>query len=866
MQTHPQTFTSPNQQTSPPQGHSDQEPAQQIPFPLRRAVEINVVLQEIDEMIRSDNVCVTNWSGRKRLVTTIPSKTNQAQFNRWANSTSGFSDIVEHLSNNKTDVSGNPIAISFIARYIAQKYPHVYANVKNATSKPPRMTAVETAALIADARVSTHAVMTTIQRHMSLHLGSSPFCTPKQLSSLTNERPTPSIARVNINGKNPDDKLESVYLRNHDIPSLFQAKLNGYLTQQMPRCCLRPNQIRKSMYGYCTPRHEKAVYVLMGTDHGQGACQSMARILLGTSKSRRKKNSVSHETVTVTFSTVKCRNDNKDIISLTGDIANDAIDVFSRSQLVAVKDFSGKIATFFVPSEAASFHIAGGLLSYIVPGNHTETQAIPSDIGENIKYFVVVPRLHVLMVGDLSAQMCLQGRSGMSTSRCTLCKSTWSEWNRSHNQMEHVPLTFQDLLSGKDPQIGLSSPPLWNICPQDCMIPVLHCQLGTVNYQIFEKLYPYLLSIDATTENEQNKTVALAQKKVELSEKLHELPLLEASVKQQLSRLKEQRQTLTNQRNTLNRRLAYAQRVGAETDGLERELAPILASIAHTDQLTSSSRSLIQSARTAIAELRKDVSTLKKEISKIVKARSKKEHSIDNLADKILIDHGVGIDKYHGGTLVGPNIQKLFKNADAIFDALTELGIERIRLRRNNDTPLMPPTEEEFKEKLMLHRNLLKMQDSVYAGLRLISPTKRELAIVKSDIDAMDHLWKVLAFSLTPKAHLIFSHAHKQMVRFGGLGDKTEDFIEKRHQDQKIYDAVTHRINRQTQQLVTQDILEWRNDNPLVKQRMVDVGTHSKRVVGVKAKGPAGHRKSQKKRAYRAVRRVNAMKIKRDIR
>ena len=852
MQTYPQFFTSPNQQASP--GPPMQQSARQIPFPMRQAVDINVVLQKIDKIIRSKNLTVTNWSGHKRLVTTIPTKSNQTQFNQWANSTSGFSDIVDHLSNSKIDESGNPIAVSFIAKHIAKKYPHVYTNVGNNTNTLPRMTAVETAAMIADARVSTGAVMDKIQRHVSLHLGSSPFCTPKQLASLTESRPVPSIRRVDINGKHADDKVESVYLRNHDIPSLFQAKLTGYLTQRLGLSKLRPNQSRKPLYGYRTPRYEKAVYVLIGTDHGQGACQSMARLLLGDSKSRKKKNCVAHETITVTFSTVKCKTDNKDIISLTCDIVNEAIDVFSKSQLVAVKDNSDKIATFFVPSEAIGFHIEAGCLQYQLPDNRSERHAIPNELGDNLKYFIVAPRLHVLMVGDLSAQMCLQGRSGMSTTRCIKCRSTWSEWNRSLNQMEHIPLHFEDLLTGKDPQIGLSSAPLWNICPQDCMLPVLHCQLGTVNYQIFEKLWPYLLSIDSTTVNEQNKTIALAQKKVELSEKLTELPLLETSVKRQLLHLKEQRQHLTSQRNILNRRLAYAERIGAETDELETELAPILASLRHNDQLTSAAKSQIVVARALIADLRKNVSRLKKEISTFVKARSKKERSIDNLADKILIHHGVGIDKYHGGTLVGPNIQKLFKNADAIFDALTELGIERIRQRRNDDTELMPPSVEDFKRKMMLHRKLIKMQDSVYAGLRMISPSKRECTSVKTDIDAMDHLWKVLVFSLTPKAHMVFSHAHEQMVRFDGLGDKTEDFIEKRHQDQKTYDMITHRQHHPTQQLATQDVLEWRNDNPLVQQRIAEVRTHTKRVTGVRAKGPAGHRKSWKRQARRAVR------------
>ena len=103
------------------------------------------------------------------------------------------------------------------------------------------------------------------------------------------------------------------------------------------------------------------------------------------------------------------------------------------------------------------------------------------------------------------------------------------------------------------------------------------------------------------------------------------------------------------------------------------------------------------------------------------------------------------------------------------------------------------------------------------------------------------------------------------MVRFNGLGDKTEDFIEKRHQDQKTYGAITIRQHHQSHKLSTQDVLEWRNENPLVQQRIEKVRLSRKRSIGLKAKGAVGHCKRQKRQARRAVRRCNAKDIKKDI-
>ena len=162
------------------------------------------------------------------------------------------------------------------------------------------------------------------------------------------------------------------------------------------------------------------------------------------------------------------------------------------------------------------------------------------------------------------------------------------------------------------------------------------------------------------------------------------------------------------------------------------------------------------------------------------------------------------------------------------------------------------------------HKDLLHLQNSVYAGLRTISPSKRQLSLTKSDISAMKTMWKHLGFSITPKAHLLFLHAYNDMVRFDGISDKTEDFIKKRNQDQKRFDAITHRQSKTTQQLVTQDMMEWREEDPLVKQYIVDVTKENKRSGG-DLRRQNQHIKSQRKRAHCEDRISNAKKIKKDL-
>ena len=53
----------------------------------------------------------------------------------------------------------------------------------------------------------------------------------------------------------------------------------------------------------------------------------------------------------------------------------------------------------------------------------------------------------------------------------------------------------------------------------------------------------------------------------------------------------------------------------------------------------------------------------------------------------------------------------------------------------------------------------------------------------------LEYQHKVRGVTFTPKIHSLMKHACKCQRLFGGLGDKTEQNIEKRHQDQKLMTA-----------------------------------------------------------------------------
>ena len=91
-------------------------------------------------------------------------------------------------------------------------------------------------------------------------------------------------------------------------------------------------------------------------------------------------------------------------------------------------------------------------------------------------------------------------------------------------------------------------------------------------------------------------------------------------------------------------------------------------------------------------------------------------------------------------------------------------------------------------------------------------------------------LWKELKLPVTPSAHLFEDHIVFQMENIvGGLADKSEDHIERAHQDgkrsERIYCGLTNFKQSQVSQLKNNDIMT----NPQVKVKSQQIKNESQR-------------------------------------
>ena len=94
----------------------------------------------------------------------------------------------------------------------------------------------------------------------------------------------------------------------------------------------------------------------------------------------------------------------------------------------------------------------------------------------------------------------------------------------------------------------------------------------------------------------------------------------------------------------------------------------------------------------------------------------------------------------------------------------------------------------------------------------------------------MRELWGEMDLPETPKARLIFEHAADDQDKVDGLGDKIEDPLEKRHQEQMRVDHILSKMHGGFKaRMKTQQKYEWRNNDLMVQEHIDRVKEHTSR-------------------------------------
>ena len=187
----------------------------------------------------------------------------------------------------------------------------------------------------------------------------------------------------------------------------------------------------------------------------------------------------------------------------------------------------------------------------------------------------------------------------------------------------------------------------------------------------------------------------------------------------------------------------------------------------HRDQIVS-----------GLETLKKKRKTTKEQLQEFRRARKRNEDGIEKLIADIYHDYHIEREAYHGGDFNGVCIRRWMAQAEDILKRISTL----LKAEKREDSV----SDEVIDERTDAYAVLLTCLDGAFSVLRSKNPGLAEVETATASIQSSMNRWRSMGLSVTPKAHVLESHAvHclKSSIPYGGLSEMLEDFVELSHQE-----------------------------------------------------------------------------------
>jgi hypothetical protein len=499
------------------------------------------------------------------------------------------------------------------------------------------------------------------------------------------------------------------------------------------------------------------INVLFGGDHGDKYFRMFCRLQLTSPELRKQKGDMSYGCPQLMIGNIECKKDHYellyDTIMPTIDLALGRMKESSVIMLFNKEDASACKA-FMVPKTIImhTVHVVGNSMRYKCQGDPDQwrEETFPTSRSptahEAIKYDSrrVITSFQSFLTGDCAYLCMTQGLNNSSGCWCHLCEAPSSLFHddamaddpiAAYRSLASIEANRLDYVNrpasqkGKANKTGVNTRTLLNIEPSHVLVPILHCPMGLVD-KILETFsywaYVHVLKFTGLDEEERN-------------------------------RFREAEKGLT-----------------AATEDFQRyPSTTVLEEFAAKEQ-----------AHKRLTQARKERASANKVFTSFMKRVKQKSDSFHGKTERILKEHGILREVYHGGKLNGVMSIKIMTKAKEVF---TDLGglLKEMKEERVSD--------EEIEKKCEVFEKLFGNGDAIWSavrGLEGLLPTDDHLQNLRKALKAGKKLWLDTGLTtMQPKWHLTFRHLIEQVIAFGGLADKTDEYVEKGHQYWKSYQA-----------------------------------------------------------------------------
>jgi hypothetical protein len=509
----------------------------------------------------------------------------------------------------------------------------------------------------------------------------------------------------------------------------------------------------------------RTIDVVISGDHGKGFYRMIALILIWQSNTVIKP-----VRVTVEIASMRCRKDTAEVLETIVPAINDSLENLGISRVLVQQNSGVNLVT-----------------------------------AENAHYQGSIP-VRVYLAGDLAWVSDILGKTNMAGHWCPYCKinkETRQAANHTKAELWSIPKlqdhleylesdllprtpTAQDILGVKCRPL-LTNVPLRNLVP-----PVLHMELGLVNYIIdYMERWIHVLFDPAPSADLEGARLARLDA---LREKESAKDALEAFYADcQLYSLVSRQEDLGEVLN--------AEEEEELMDLREEEMA-------WEDALAEADKSLAK-AKATENKLAKSCGRLTRPI-------------ILRIEEEVYHAWSIRRPTYHGGDFIGTSCRLIMRLAETIIGSIGELLLAVPEEDRSSDV-----SDEDIQQFTAAIIRLLQYGDAIFAIAR-----KGEREVVQADRNACTkyialfcRLWRLIGLPSTIKLHIMEDHLLDGL----GNGERLEDATEQQHQIGHSFE-VRSRIAQYEKKASVASRQEAVRNNPQVKGEIERVLTETSRL------------------------------------
>ena len=815
----------------------------------------------------------------------------------------------------RLDSSAENIGVSWLCSYFAKEYEDNFCEVamKLGLVAVRKMSKEAAAAMWSDANVPM-ATARIILRHLRAAFGFHIQVPEKQLNSFS--RNIVSVVKPNFGsllyykndkkvvdlGRNllplPTDEKRYRKARPERVDYVM-FDCNRLIAEDVKRLILLKTsqsqhhqlieQLKsgtKPTYGYPN------VDVIIGSDHNGGSSRFIAKVNLASSQARQEAGHVEYGSWVIPFGNIWCRKDEAAILQAVSPQVNQMIESIKNGRLLGVAGIEcNDLDVIFIPravSDQSVITVGDKVFLKWVEGQSVKRRELhlsPNNL--NYEMWNIIPGFCLFVCGDLAYYATIQGRDGSSGTRCPYCeislahcktneaKAAFLSNSKSTDKQQICQvcprLTLERMKElGKkaeeqtsQPQRrcetgnlkGFKSKPQLEVEP-DCLIsPLLHQQIGMVNYA-WAALNSYLDNrVELVSGDERN----VRDKLTELVDRVEDLKDEDTFVGSEKEILWEELTTLRNELKKSSKTIrSLMKRMKRNEGNFEGTVQLLQKKHDELDSKFVSAKFFHKECINKVEEIKQEMKVKRAEIKKLKekklayqKQRLQEEMSLDSLVESALMKYEIKPQAFHGGAMNGVCTKRLLYNCKEIINDVRKISLKRLGEEENESDGRC--SREELENILDKYSNLFLVLDITFALLCTLAPTAEEIQEAKRAIQVLQVMWKSLRFNVTPKAHILFTHTVEQFEKYGGIADKVEDFVEKAHQQGKRLEYIVSRMPKQCYNQQQQTIFKriWTDLDPEVNEQKKAVYEKTRR----KRKAPPKQTSHEQKMIERKRRR-----------